>query len=111
MARGSIAVDDIPDALAQVFEQAQTSASSHRKNCVGLFKVQKQTANITEVIKGKGGSTKLVGERAFCDAFIQLLNRVLVVKKGVQAADRVVRFVGTYLRFVNEKGACFPSPL
>ena len=47
---------------------------------------------------------KLIGERAFEDAFIDMVNHVLHVKKGLAQADRVVKFVGGYVRFMNEKG-------
>ena len=96
---------DLPEKVATIFDQAQTSMASHRKNCVALYKLHVQAGGVTEVVKN-GKATKLVGERAFGDAFIDMITRVLVIKKGPAAADRVVRFIGTYVKFTNEKGAC-----
>ena len=79
--------------------------ASHRKNCVALYKLHIQAESITEIVKN-GKAAKLVGERAFGDAFIDMITRVLVMKKGPATADRVVKFVGTYVKFMNEKGAC-----
>lgn len=36
---------------------------------------------------------------------LQMLTRVLIVKKGAPQADRVIKFVGGYIKFVNEKAA------
>jgi hypothetical protein len=56
-----------------------------------------------------GSSIKLTGERAFEDRFIEMVSRVLSVKKGASQADRIVRFVGGYTKFINEKGGCYFS--
>ena len=103
--KSSTFLHDLPDKVATTFDQAQTSVASHRKNCVALYKLHVQAAGVTELVKS-GKATKLVGERAFGDAFIDMITRVLVIKKGPAAADRVVRFIGTYVKFMNEKGAC-----
>jgi hypothetical protein len=52
------------------------------------------------------GCIRFVGERAFEDCFIDMVNRVLVVKKGISVADRVVKFVAGYIEFLNAQGAC-----
>ena len=96
---------DLTEKVATIFDQAQTSMASHRKNCVALFKLHVQAEGVTEIVKN-GKATKLVGERAFGDAFIDMITRVLVIKKGPAGADRVVKFIGTYVKFMNEKGAC-----
>jgi hypothetical protein len=52
------------------------------------------------------GCIRFVGERAFEDCFIDMVNQVPVVKKGISIADRVVKFVAGYIKFLNAKGAC-----
>ena len=52
---------------------------------------------------GRAG-TKLVGEKAFNSLFIDMINRVLPIKKGVSVADRVVKFVASYVTYVTEQG-------
>ncbi|KAM6503310.1 Nuclear condensing complex subunit [Amanita muscaria] len=100
----SAVLEDLKEKVAAVFDQAQASLASHRKNCVALYKLHVQAGNVTEVVKN-GRATRLVGERAFGDAFVDMIARVLVVKKGPATADRVVKFVGTYVKFMNEKVA------
>jgi len=95
----------LQESIAAIFDQAQITLANHRKNCVALYKLHQQTATVTQPSK-KENMIRLVGERAFGDAFIDMVNRVLVVKKGPVTADRVVRFVGSYVKFMNEKGVC-----
>ncbi|KAF8635423.1 hypothetical protein AX15_000413 [Amanita polypyramis BW_CC] len=97
-------LQELPEKVTTIFDQAQVSLANHRKNCVALYKLHVQAGNVTELVKN-GKATKLVGERAFGDTFIDMITRVLVVKKGPAVADRVVKFVGTYVKFTNEKAA------
>ncbi|KAK2461192.1 hypothetical protein APHAL10511_006719 [Amanita phalloides] len=90
---------ELPERVAAIFDQSQISLASHRKNCVALHKIHVQASAIVK----NGNATKLVGERAFGNAFIDMITRVLVVKKGPATADRIVKFVGTYVKFMNEK--------
>ncbi|BEI81457.1 hypothetical protein CcaverHIS002_0206170 [Cutaneotrichosporon cavernicola] len=96
----SYLTDTLPSALPPIFEQAQNTTASHRKNIVQLFKVQKTCAEVTEETE-KG--IRLVGERAFNALFINMINRVLPVKKRVAVADRVVRFVASYVAYTTEQ--------
>jgi condensin complex subunit 3 len=96
-------VAKLPESIAAIFDQAQSTLANHRKNCVALYKLHQQATAVTQPSK-KDNAVKLVGERAFGDAFIDMVNRVLIVKKGPATADRVVRFVGSYVKFMNEKG-------
>lgn len=94
----------VEDALPKIFDQVQTTSANHQKNVVALHKVHVDAAAFTESIHG-GRSIKLTGERLFEDTFIELLFRVIAVKKGVSQADRVVKFVGAYVLYMNMKGA------
>ena len=51
-----------------------------------------------------GKSIKLVGERVFEDILLSLLSRAMPVKKGATVADRVIKFMGGFTKFINEKG-------
>lgn len=42
--------------------------------------------------------------RSFEEAFKRMMYQCLQVKKGEAVADRIVKFVGNYTKFVNEKG-------
>ena len=96
-------LETLPDIVAPIFQQAQFSLANHRKNVVALHKIHEQAAQVTETL-AKGKTIQLVGEAAFNKAFIGMLNRVLPVKKGVSQADKVVKFIATFVRYTSEKG-------
>ncbi|WVW80873.1 hypothetical protein I302_102863 [Kwoniella bestiolae CBS 10118] len=98
----SYLTDTLPSLLPPIFEQVQHTTANHRKNIVSLHKIQHQCSTITEETP-KG--TKLVGERAFNNGFIEMVNRVLPVKKGTAVADRVVKFVASYVAYSTEQDA------
>lgn len=97
----SYLTDVLPTAVPPIFEQAQNTTANHRKNIVQLRKVQETCASITE--KSEKG-TRMVGERAFNNLFVDMVNRVLPVKKGVAVADRIVKFVANYVAYTTEQG-------
>jgi condensin complex subunit 3 len=92
--------------MAKLFDQVQDSTASHLKNAVALNKLLLEAAEHTEEC-ANGESVKLTGERIFETVFVDLLARILTVKKGVSQADRVVKFVATFLKYIHEKGGCF----
>ncbi|KAF4618523.1 hypothetical protein D9613_009994 [Agrocybe pediades] len=94
-------LEDLRESVSAIFEQAQLSVANHKKNCVALYKIHTTAAAVTQ--PGKNG-LKLVGEKAFQDVFLDMVSRVLVVKKGPVTADRIVKYVGAFVKFMNEKG-------
>ncbi|WRT70673.1 uncharacterized protein IL334_007671 [Kwoniella shivajii] len=98
----SFLTDSLPTLLPPIFEQVQHTTANHRKNIVSLHKIQNQCSTITENTP-KG--IKLLGERAFNNGFIEMVNRVLPVKKGVSVADRVVKFIAGYVAYGTEQDA------
>ncbi|EAU89293.2 condensin subunit Cnd3 [Coprinopsis cinerea okayama7 len=98
-------LEELPEAIATIFDQVQLSLANHKKNCVALYKLHLRAATVTKTVQKKNGttSTKYVGEKAFADTFLDMVNRVLVIKKGPPAADRIVKFVGSYVEYLNEK--------
>jgi condensin complex subunit 3 len=104
MAPHQTTLDTLQENLASVFEQTQLTIANHRKNCVALFKIHHEASTVTQVVN-RGAAVKLIGERSFGDAFVDMVNRILVVKKGATSVDRTVRFIGEYVKFMNEKGA------
>ncbi|KAG5635107.1 hypothetical protein H0H81_012436 [Sphagnurus paluster] len=90
--------------LPRILDQAQNTTANHQKNLVALYKLQAEAALCTEPVN-KGRRVKLVGERIFEDTLFKYLKPVLEAKKGLTQADRVVKFLGQYIKFVNEKAA------
>ncbi|KAL1410056.1 chromosome condensation complex Condensin, subunit G [Vanrija albida] len=94
--------ETLPTVVPPIFDQAQGTTANHRKNIVQLRKIQEKCAEITEKTpKGE----RLVGERAFSSLFIDMVNRILPVKKGVGVADRIVKFVAGYVTYITEQDA------
>jgi condensin complex subunit 3 len=100
--RAPAVLGTLHDALSTIFDEVQHSLANHRKNSVALYKLHSHASSTTRTVK-KGTSAKLDGERAFGDVFISKVNCVLVVKNGPPGADRVARFIGAYIKFMNEK--------
>jgi len=91
----------VHDTVPAIFQQAQHSVASHKKNVVQLHKIQLQAAAYTEPTP-KG--PRLVGERTFNNQFLDLLKNILPLKKGTTVADRIVKFIGAFVHFIVEKG-------
>ncbi|EMD32178.1 hypothetical protein CERSUDRAFT_143953 [Gelatoporia subvermispora B] len=100
--KSSAVLETLEETVPAIFDQAQLSLANHRKNCVALHKIHTQAAAVCRPAKD-GTKLRLVGEKAFSNVFIDMLSRVLVVKKGNQAADRVIRFMGAYVKYALEK--------
>lgn len=93
-------IPQLPKILGEIFTQAQHSLAVHRKLTVSLFQTHLSVSSVTqETPKG----TKLVGEKAFNDAFLVCINRCLPVKKGEQVADRCLKFAGSYASYAQAK--------
>ncbi|KAK7023043.1 nuclear condensing complex subunit [Favolaschia claudopus] len=84
--------------VAAIFEQAQTSLANHRKNCVALYKLHVSAADKKSKKKSDSGD-----QTAFIGIFLDMVSRVVAVKKGPATVDRVIKFIAQYVRFVNEK--------
>ncbi len=99
--------DSIEQVIAQIppiFAQVQLSLASHKKNVVALRKLQLACAQVTEE-HDHNTTVKLVGEKAFNVSVIDMVNRVLQIKKGIAVADRVVQFIGRFATHMMAEGA------
>ncbi|KAF5357042.1 hypothetical protein D9756_006730 [Leucocoprinus leucothites] len=94
-------LDNLQDAIANIFNQVQGSLANHKKNCVNLYKLHVQAADHIE--SNSRTTVKLVGEDAFAQVFMEMVARALTVKKGVASADRIIKFIGSYLKYINER--------
>lgn len=98
-------IDALVALIPPIFTQVQHSAANHRKNSVALFKVQEKCAeHVQEIERGGDVVVRLVGEKAFNAKVIEMIDRVLVIKKGVTVADRVLQFVGKFVAYASQQG-------
>ncbi|KAJ1311200.1 hypothetical protein OPQ81_009701 [Rhizoctonia solani] len=91
--------------IPEIFQQVQTSTANHNKNCVALSKLFSGCAGIYEEVQSRGGGIRLTGEKAFQLMFTRMVNNVLPIKKGVSNADRVIRFIGSFVKYITDKAA------
>ncbi|CAE6456848.1 unnamed protein product, partial [Rhizoctonia solani] len=91
--------------IPEIFQQVQTSTANHNKNCVALAKLFSGCAGIYEEVQSRGGGIRLTGEKAFQLMFARMVSNVLPIKKGVSNADRVIRFIGSFVKYITDKAA------
>ncbi|EPQ52389.1 chromosome condensation complex protein [Gloeophyllum trabeum ATCC 11539] len=101
-ARTLSSLEEISSSIPKIFDQAQVSTANHQKNYVALYKLHLEASKHTEPIN-KGRTVKHVGQKAFEDVVVEMTSRLLPLKKGTTVADRIVKFIGGYVRFMNEK--------
>jgi condensin complex subunit 3 len=108
--------------IVEVFADAQRATTGHRKLVVRLRKIQEYCCGLrTPAQKGKKGRTSLgglgfddpegVAEKEFDAEISRCVLRVLVLKKAEGAGDRVVKFLGTFLKAATDKGTSDPNLL
>ncbi|CCA67302.1 related to condensin complex subunit 3 [Serendipita indica DSM 11827] len=98
--RVAIDSDDVEEKVSSIFQQVQANVASHKKNMVQLHKLHVQCSQHTQPT---AQGLRLVGEKVFNSAFREMICHVLPLKRGTTVADRVVRFVGTYVKYLGEK--------
>jgi len=104
---GRISLEETLSAnVPRIFDQAQSSTANHQKNIVALHKLLLDAASFTEPIND-GRNIKLTGERAFEDKFKDMICRAAAVKKGTSQGDRIVKFVGAFTKYINERGVLY----
>lgn len=93
----------IPESIPRIFEQAQITTANHQKNFVALNKLHSAAITASEPTRNEI-SDQSSGEKAFEDVFIEMITRLLPLKKGASVVDRVVKFIAGYIKFLHEKG-------
>ncbi|KAL8865657.1 MAG: hypothetical protein Q9198_009218 [Flavoplaca austrocitrina] len=89
--------------ICLIFADAQRSTATHRKLAVNLRKIQEEccsesTGRRNQDIEGDFREDDFNVEIARC------VIRLMGVKKSEGAGDRIVRFLGMFLRRANDKG-------
>jgi condensin complex subunit 3 len=99
-----------------MFTDAQRSTTAHRKLVVRLRKLQEGCCGLRPKSEKKGKKGKAKGEddgvvnmdeaaeKEFNTEVSRCVIRVLGVKKTEPVGDRIIRFLGAFLRSASEKG-------
>jgi hypothetical protein len=88
--------------ICAIFADAQKTTAGHRKHIVNLRKIQAACC-YEPTSMGKKGLGEF-DEEDFNNETTRCVVRVLVVKKTEGAGDRIVRFLGHFLKHSSEKG-------
>ncbi|KAI4282936.1 MAG: hypothetical protein L6R38_002555 [Xanthoria sp. 2 TBL-2021] len=86
-----------------IFGDAQKSTAAHRKLAVNLRKIQEECCY--EPTSRRGQDDDDFGEDDFNVEIARCVIRLMGVKKSEGAGDRIVRFLGMFLRRANDKDA------
>jgi hypothetical protein len=96
--------------VAQVFGDAQKTTATQRKLVVNLRKIQEACCfeppetNKKGGKKAKGELQEDFDEEEFNSEVVRCVLRILAVKKSEPVGDRVIRFLGVFLKHASEKG-------
>ncbi len=91
--------------ITRIFTDAQHTTASHRKLVNNLRRVQEGCCyESTEQQNALDGA----GEEQFNEEVERCILRLMGVKKSEGVGDRIVRFLGLFLRHAGEKGTLSP---
>lgn len=91
-------LESVPGILGNCLEQSQKTISNHRKNVNIVYKLFQQCARVVKRSADSGKIKSFTGEAAFVTALKENgINRVLVVKRGIVEADRVIKFICAFI--------------
>ncbi|CAI6293814.1 unnamed protein product [Periconia digitata] len=113
-ARASTNAVDIPDEgpesslrtqVSQIFGDAQNTTATQRKLLTSLRKLQERCCFEVdeEKKKKKGPQEEEFDEEEFNGEVMRCVLRILSVKKGENVGDRVIRFLGLFLKHASDK--------
>ncbi|KAM0256168.1 hypothetical protein ACHAQJ_005145 [Trichoderma viride] len=102
----SLEYTDTPDnalrtQICAIFRDAQRTTATHRKLAVNLRKIQE--ACCYEPVNPKKASADEFDEKAFNHEFIRCVLRVMPVKKAESVGEKLIRFIGLFLRHASDK--------
>ncbi|KAK0220231.1 nuclear condensing complex subunit [Armillaria fumosa] len=96
--KNRLSVDETCLKIRQIFDQAQHSATSHKKNVVELYKYHTEMAQMR-----LSEANQLSGETRFLNLVRELLNRIFPLKHTEKSAENIVKLVGAYVKLINER--------
>jgi condensin complex subunit 3 len=89
--------------ISSIFRDAQRTTASHRKLVINLRKIQEACCYEPTSSKNKKTGAEDFDEEQFTTEFTRCVLRVMPVKKSESVGERSVRFIGLFLRHVNDK--------
>ncbi|KAL8761371.1 MAG: hypothetical protein Q9184_002503 [Pyrenodesmia sp. 2 TL-2023] len=109
---------DIPDEgpstflrtrICEVFSEAQKSTAGHRKSATSLRKIQEECCYVFPHVRGQKKQEEEFGEDDFNVEVARCVLRLMGVKKSEGVGDRLVKFLGLFLRRAADKDAALAT--
>jgi len=83
--------ESLLEEIPNIFQDAQRSLATHRKNATALRKIYQKYCKTEE------------NEKSFIEEFFRNLNKILVIKKGQLSADKSMKFIVEFIKFSLKK--------
>jgi condensin complex subunit 3 len=90
--------------ICQIFSDAQKTTATQRKLVVNLRKIQEACCYEPQSTKKSGKQVEEFDEEAFNEEVGRCVLRVMAVKKSEGVGDRIIRFLGIFLKRATEEG-------
>lgn len=100
--------EEIPDnelrtQISSIFRDAQRTTASHRKLVINLRKVQEACCYEPSSNKKSKTGAEDFDEQQFAHEFTRCVLRVMPVKKSETVGEKVIKFIGVFLRHGTDK--------
>ncbi|KAL8922423.1 MAG: hypothetical protein Q9208_005145 [Pyrenodesmia sp. 3 TL-2023] len=114
----TVSAVDIPDEgpstslrmrICEVFGDAQKSTAGHRKSATSLRKIQEECCYVFPPVRGQKKQEDEFGEDDFNVEVARCVIRLMGVKKSEGVGDRLVKFLGLFLRRATDKDAALAT--
>lgn len=103
-ARKRATVESLPNTIPQIFNDAQKPNANHRKHAIALRKIQEQCGLNSPIVEGQPQDIDEENEAKFNRAVIKCVNRILRIRKREPHADRIVRFIASFMQYTQQLG-------
>jgi condensin complex subunit 3 len=91
--------------ISQIFSDAQNTTATQRKLQINLRKLQERCCFEPQEVKKKTSQQdEQFDEEDFNTEVTRCVVRILNVKKGEPVGDRIIRFLGLFLKHASDKG-------
>lgn len=89
--------------ICNIFSDAQKTTAGHRKLVVGLRKIQETSCYESRCLDKRASED--FDEDDFDVEIARCVIRVMGIKRSEVVGDRIIRFIGFFLRHSSEKGS------
>lgn len=97
---------------SRIFGDAQLNTAGHRKLAISLRKIQESCVHGSNGDRVKTSvDLEQYEEADFNAEFARCVTRLMTVKKGEMIGDKLVRFIGLFLKYSGEKGGAHDQGL